>query len=213
MHREILRLLTEQNLSFKELLPKCNGSGGHGNFSYHLKQLSAFLEFDPSTKKYSLNYRGRVLSEIICEFRRLIDEVNRPFEYVAKLKNGDHAFCLYKSESFRHDIVLAFFKSGLLKGNALVSIVDEKNYDREVLTYKNHGIGFDNLSKGALTVIPSYEWYIQKGEGKAKTLTANWKRLAKEKKEAGFSGVQVAVETETFLIMEKSKNYCVMKSH
>jgi DNA-binding transcriptional ArsR family regulator len=197
--RKIIDLLADENLSFMELLARSEEPDEHGNFGYHLRQLVGFLDFDPATKKYELNYRGKILKEVICEFRRIVQKGKQPFEYVEQLKNREHAFCLYESESFKQGVVLSFFKAGLLKGNALVSVVGEENLDREVLTYKKHGIDFDSLPKGALTVLSSFEWYIQKGKADAKTITKNTQRLVKEKKEAGFLRVQVAGEAETFV--------------
>ena len=198
INRKVIEYLAEENLSFTQLLNKIDGSCDHGKFGYHLRRLAGFVEFEPVTKKYALTYRGRLLLDIIREFRRRVQKANQPLRYVEQFVRGDHAFALYNTESFKHDIAFLFMKAGLLRGQAAVYTVGEEKLDSEVLLLKKNGLDLDSLPKGALTVIPSYEWYIQKGKAESKTIIENWRVLLEEKKKLGFKGLQVAAENATF---------------
>jgi DNA-binding transcriptional ArsR family regulator len=205
INRKIIELLADKNLSFTELLTRINCSYDHGNFSYHMKRLTGFIEFDPTTKKYELTYRGRLLLDIIREFRSRVRKGNQPPFYVAQLKQGDHAFALFSSESFKQDIVFSFVRAGLRKGNAVVSVVGEEKLDSEVLALQKRGIDMDSLPQGALSMIPSFDWYIKEGKAESKTIIANWQRLLEEKKKAGFAGLQATAEMETFFDSGKTE--------
>jgi hypothetical protein len=198
INRKVIEYLAEETLSFTQLLNKIDGSCEHGKFGYHLRRLAGFVEFEPVTKKYVLTYRGRLLLDIIRDFRRRVQKANQPLKYAEQFARGDHAFALYNTESFKHDISFSFMKAGLLRGKAAVYTVGEEKLDSEVLLLKKNCLDLDSLPKGALTVIPSYEWYIQKGKAESKTIIENWQRLVKEKKKLGFKGCQVAAENATF---------------
>jgi len=47
--------------------------------------------------------------------------------------------------------------------------------------------------------------YLRKGKAHAKTIIANWLELAKEKQTAGFEGLCVAAELDSFFENAKSK--------
>jgi hypothetical protein len=197
--RKIVELLAEENLSFTQLQNRINGSCDSGGFGYHLRRLVGFVEFDPSSKKYKLTYRGNLLLGIIREFCSRVLKGNQPLRYAEQLVLRDHAFALFKSESFKRDIVFPFFKVGLSRGYAAFYAVGEEKLDAEVLALKKHGIDLESLPKEAFTVLPSFEWYIQKGKAEAKTIIENWQMLLEEKKEVGFAGLQVAGEMAAFI--------------
>lgn len=197
--RKIIEYLAEENLSFTQLLSKINAFGDSGKFGYHLRRLTDFVELEPTTKKYQLTYRGRLLSGLIREFCSQVSRGNQPLRYAEQLVLRDHAFALFNSESFKRDITFPFLKAGLSRGYAAVYAVSEEKLDSEVLALKKSGVDLDSSPKGALTVMPSFEWYIQKGKAEAKTITENWQMLIEEKKEAGFAGLQVAGETAVFV--------------
>jgi hypothetical protein len=197
--RKIIGYLAEENLSFTQLLSKINGFGDSGKFGYHLRGLTEFVELEPTTKKYQLTYRGRLLSDLIREFYSQVSKGNQLFRYAEQLVLRDHAFVIFNSESFKRDITFPFLKAGLSSGYAAVYAVGEEKLDYEVLAIKKSGVDLDSLPKGALTVMPSFEWYIQKGKAEAKTITENWQMLIEEKREAGFAGLQVAGETAVFI--------------
>ena len=197
--RKIIEYLAEEDLSFTQLQSKINSSSDHGKFGYHLRGLAGFIEFEPATKKYKLTYRGRLLFDIIREFRRQVSRGYRPSRYAEQLAAGDHAFALLSSESFKQDIAFPFFKAGLSRGFAAVYIVGEEKLDSEVLALKKHGIDLDSLPTGAFTLMPSFEWYIQKGKAQGKAIIENLQMLLKEKKKAGFVGVWGASEMAVFI--------------
>jgi DNA-binding transcriptional ArsR family regulator len=203
--RKIVELLAEEDLSFMQLLSRINGSFDKGNFSYHLRRLTKFVELEPSTKKYKLTYRGRLLLDIIREFRSRVRKGNRPLRYAEQLAAGAHAFALFNSESFKHDIVFPFFKGGLSKGYAAVYVVGEEKLDSEGLALKKCGIDLDSLPTGAFTVISSFEYYIQKGKADGKTIIENLQMLLEEKKKAGFIGIWGATEMAVFVDYGKAK--------
>ena len=92
-----------------------------------------------------------------------------------------------------------FFKAGLSRGFAAVYIVGEEKLDSEVLALKKHGIDLDSLPTGAFTLMPSFEWYIQKGKAQGKAIIENLQMLLKGKKKAGFVGVWGASEMAVFI--------------
>jgi hypothetical protein len=199
INREIIEYLAEEDLSFTQLLNRINGSCDRGKFGYHLRRLVGFIEFEPTTKKYKLTYRGNLLLGIIREFRSRVLKGNRPLRYAEQLVLGDHAFALFTSESFKRDITFPFFKAGLSRGYAAVYAVGEEKLNAEVLALKKHGIDLDTLPTEALTVMPSFEWYIQKGKAKTRTIIENLQMLLNEKKKAGFAGLWSATEMATFI--------------
>jgi hypothetical protein len=206
-NRKIIERLAEENLSFTQLLTRINGSCEHGKFGYHLRRLIGFIEFDAAIKKYKLTYRGKILLDIIREFRIRVQKGNQPLRYAEQFARGDHAFALFNSESFKHDIAFSFMKAGLLRGQAAVYVVGEEKLDSEVLALEKHGLDLDSLPTDALTVMPSYEWYIQKGKAEAKTILTNYLRLLEEKKKLGFTGLQVAGEMATFFDNGKANEW------
>jgi hypothetical protein len=197
--RKIVELLAEEDLSFTQLQNRINGSCDSGGFGYHLRRLVGFVEFEPTTKKYKLTYRGYLLLGIVREFRSRVLKGNQPLRYAEQLVLRDHAFAYFNSESFKRDIAFPFFKAGLSRGYAAFYAVGEEKLDSDVLALKKYGVDIDSLPKGAFTVMPSFEWFIQKGKAKAKTITENWQMLLEGKKEAGFAGLQVAGETAVFV--------------
>jgi len=203
--RAIIDFLAYDDLSFMQLLNRINSSYEHGNFGYHLRSLVGFIEFEPKIRKYKLTYRGRLLLEIIREFRSSVQKGNQPIRYAEQLAAGAHAFALFSSESFKHDIAFPFFKAGLSKGYAAVYVVGEEKLDSEVLALKKRGIDLDSLPKGAFTVMTSYEYYIQKGKAEDKTIIGNLQMLLEEKKKAGFLGIWGATEMAVFFDNGKTK--------
>lgn len=197
--RKIIEYLAEEKLSYMQLLSKINSFGDSGRFGYHLRRLVGFVELEPTTKKYKLTYRGRLLSDLIREFCSQVSKGNQLLRYTEQLVLRDHAFALFNSESFKRDITFPFLKAGLSRGYAAVYVVGEEKLDSEVLALKKSGVDLDSLPKGAFTLMPSFEWYVQKGKAEAKTITENWQMLIEEKKEAGFAGLQVAGEMAVFV--------------
>ncbi len=199
INRKIIEYLAEEDLSFTQLLSRINGSCDRGKFGYHLRRLVGFIEFEHTTKKYKLAYRGNLLLDIIREFRSRVLKGNRPLRYAEQLAAGDHAFALYNGESFKQDMAFPFFKAGLSRGYAAVYVVGEEKLDSEVSALKKHGIDLESLPTGAFTLMPSFEWYIQKGKAETKTIIENLQMLLNEKKKAGFTGVWDAAEMATFI--------------
>jgi len=195
--RRIIECLRDANLSFTELLHTVDESN-HGRFGYHLRTLKGFVELEPSTKRYHLTDRGRLLAAIIRYFRFIISTGKRPEKYVQGLRFGDHAVGFWDTEDFKRKISLPFLKAGLPKGEAVVYVVSEHKLNSEAREILNYGISGDYIRNGAFTIMSAYEWYLEKGKAQAKTITANWERLIKEKQKAGFTGVRVAGEMDTF---------------
>jgi len=202
--RKIIECLMDADLSFTELLNMV-GPINHGKFGYHLRELKGFVDLEPSTKKYRLTDKGRILAGLIRDFS-LAASMNEEYaRYVENLVFGDHAFALYSSEDFKRQISLPFLKAGLARGEAVLYLVTEKNLDSEVRNIQRSGIDFNKLKKGAFTIMSAYEWYVDKGKAQAKTLVVNWLKLLKEKEKAGFTGLRAAGEMEVFFDYAKSQ--------
>ena len=198
-NRKIIECLHDKNLSFTDLLNRVGADSNHGKFGYHLRTLSKFVELEPTRKEYKLTYRGRLLFDIISDFRRQTSKGNRQLRYAEQLTAGDHAFALFDSESFKRDMIFPFFEAGLSRGFAAVYIVGEEKLDSEVSALKKYGIDLDSLPTGAFTLMPSFEWYIRKGKAEGRAIIENLQMLLKEKKEAGFVGVWGATEMAVFI--------------
>ena len=203
-NRGIIDCLHDQSLSFTDLLNKV-GNSDHGRFGYHLRMLREFVELEPTTKKYRLTDKGKLLSSVINDFRFLTSGANEASRYVKNLRIGDHAVALYDNEDFKRRVSFPFLKAGLSRGEAAVYVVSEDKLDSEVREIQKYGIDFDSLPKGAFTVISAYEWYLRKGKAKAKTIAANWQTLIQEKKKSGFAGVHAAGEVAVFISNGKSE--------
>lgn len=192
MRRRIVESLQDGNLSFSELL-NVVGESNHGGFGFHLRALKEFIELDLSTRKYHLTRRGKLLASAIWDLRSVSLRGKIPSEYVEKLTSRDHAFVLFDDESFKRGILKPYLRAGLLKGQAVVYLVSEQRVDSETREIQEDGIDLN-----ALTVMSSYEWYLEKGKARARTIVANWLKLLKEKRKAGFAGLHVAGEMDIF---------------
>jgi hypothetical protein len=199
VNRKIIACLRDEDLSFTELLSKLDGDSNHGKFGYHLRTLKEFVELEPTTEKYRLTDRGKLLAEVIRDFGILTSGGQGASGYAEHLKIGDHAVALYDNDDFKRKISFPFLKAGLSRGEAAVYVVSEDKLDSEIREIQKYGIDFDSLPKEAFTVMSAYEWYLRKGKAKAKTIVTNWQTLIHEKKKAGFAGVHVAGEVAVFI--------------
>lgn len=204
-NRKIIDCLCDENLSFTELLSKVGDDGNHGKFGYHLRTLSEFVELEPTTKKYRLTRRGKLLADVIHDFRFLTSKGKEAARYAERLTIGDHAFALYDNEDFKREISFPFLKAGLSRGEAAVYIVSEDKLDSEIREIQEYGIDLDSLPKEAFTIMSAYEWYLRNGRAKAKTIATNWQTLIHEKKKAGFAGVHAAGEAAGLISNGKSE--------
>jgi len=205
VNRKIVECLHDENLSFTDLLNRVGADGNHGKFGYHLRTLSKFVELEPTTKKYRLTARGRLLAGVIHDFRFLTSRGKETSRYAERLTIGDHAVALYDNDDFKRRISFPFLKAGLSRGEAAVYIVSEDGLDSEIREIKKYGIDLDSLPKEAFTIMSANEWYLRRGRAKAKTITTNWQTLIHEKKKAGFAGVHAAGETAVFISNGKSE--------
>ena len=205
VNRKIIECLRDENLGFTELLNKVDGDGDHGKFGYHLRTLSEFVELEPTTKKYRLTARGKLLAGVIHDFRFLTSKGNEASRYVERLTIGDHAVAFCDNDDFKHQISFPFLKAGLSRGEAAVYIVSEDRLDSEIREIKKHGIDLDSLPKEAFTIMSASEWYLRKGRAKARTIVTNWQMLINGKKKAGFAGVHTAGEVAVFISNGKSE--------
>ena len=199
LNRRIIECLRDEDLPFTELLNKVGDDGDHGKFGYHLRTLSKFVELEPATKKYRLTDRGRLLAEVILDFRFLASKGKEASRYAERLTIGDHAVALYDNEGFKREISFPFLKAGLSRGEAAVYVVSEDKLNSEVREIQKCGIDVDSLPKGAFTIVSAYDWYLRKGRAKTKTILTNWQMLIHEKKKAGFTGVHIAGEATDFI--------------
>lgn len=195
--RRIIECLQDENLPFTELL-NAVGVINHGKFGYHLRTLKEFIKLEPSTKRYRLTDRGRLLAACIRDFRFIISTGKRLERYVQGLGFGDHAVTFYDTEDFKRKISLPFLKAGLQRGEAVVYVVSEHRLNSAAREILNYGISGDYIRNGAFTIMSAYEWYLEKGKAQAKTIIANTLRLLKEKQKAGFTGLRAAGETDVF---------------
>jgi DNA-binding transcriptional ArsR family regulator len=201
--REIVECLLDRNLSFIELLNMI-GKSNHGDFGYHLRILKEFVELEPSSKKYRLTYKGRLLTGVIKDFRSITSVHSEYARYAQNLRLGDHALLVYTNEDFKNRLIFPYLKAGLLKKEAVAYLVSENKLDLKVREAKKHGIDLDNLEKEAFTLKSAYEWFIEKGKAKSETIISNWTALVEEKKKAGFTGLRAAAEMEVFVDYAKA---------
>jgi hypothetical protein len=173
--------------------------GNHGSFGYHLRTLREFVELEPTTKKYHLTDRGKLLGEVICDFRFLVSGEEKASRYAENLRIGDHALALYDDECFKRKISFPFLKAGLSRDMATVYVVSEDKLDSEIREVRKYGIDFDNLGKEAFSIMSAHEWYLRKGKARAKAIITNWQMLVQEEKKAGFAGVYAAGEMADFV--------------
>lgn len=96
IRRRIVELLRDADLSFVELLNAVSESN-HGKLGYHLRTLKTFVELVPSTNKYRLTDRGRLLDACIRDFRFIILTRKELAQYAQHLRLGDHAVGFYDS--------------------------------------------------------------------------------------------------------------------
>lgn len=198
-NRGIIDCLQDQSLSFTDLMNKV-GNSDHGRFCYHLRMLREFVELEPSTKKYRLTDKGKLLSAVIHDFRFLTSGANEASRYVKNLRIGDHAVALYGNDDFKRRISFPFLKAGLSRGEAAVYFVSENKLDSEIREIQKYGIDLDSLPNEAFTITSGIEWYLGKGGAKTKkAIFTNWQMLIQEKKKAGFTGVHVASEATDFI--------------
>jgi hypothetical protein len=205
VNRKIIECLHDEDLSFTELLNKVGDDGNHGKFGYHLRTLSKFVELEPTTKKYRLTDRGKLLANLIRDFRFLASRGKEASRYSERLTIGDHAVTLYGTEDFKHQILFPFLGAGLSRGEAAVYIASEEKLDSEIRELHKYGMDLDRLPTEAFTIMSAYEWYLRKGRAKAETIVTNWQRLVQEKKKAGFVGVHVAGDSTVFISNGKSE--------
>ncbi len=205
--RRIIQCLRDADLSFTELLNTV-GESNHGKFGYHLRTLKTFVELEPSTEKYRLTDRGRLLTGLIQDFSFIASKNRRFTGYAQRLRLGDHAFVLYDTENFKHQIVFPFLKAGLSKGEAVVYLVPEHKLNSERREIHRYGINADYFRTEAFTIMSAEEWYLEKGKAQAKTIINNTLTLAKEKQKAtraraAFTGLRGAGDMEVFFDNEK----------
>jgi len=205
VNRKIIECLHDENLSFTDLLNSVGADGNHGKFGYHLRTLSKFVELEPTTKKYRLTDRGKLLANLIRDFRFLASRGKEASRYAERLTIRGHAVAFYDNDAFKRQISFPFLRAGLSRGEMALYIVSEDKLDSEVREIQKYGIDLDNLPKGAFTVMSAYEWYLRKGKAKAKTIAMNWQTLIHEKKKAGFVEVHAAGEVAVFISNGKSE--------
>jgi hypothetical protein len=191
-------------------LSKCITIDNHGRLGFHLRALAGLVEHEPSTGKYQLTDAGQMAISLIEDFQFLVKrtkqmKLDAPINYIRNLALGDHSLPLYDTETFKREISFTFLKEGLLKHQATFYIVSENKLDSENRQAEKHGISFDQIHCGAFTILSSEELYLRKGKAQAKTAIANWLKLAKEKQTAGFKGLYVAAELDSFFEDAKSK--------
>jgi hypothetical protein len=200
VNRKIIECLHDENLGFTELLNKVGDDGNHGRFGYHLRMLSGFVELEPTTKKYRLTDRGKLLVDVIHDFRFLTSRGKEASRYAERLRIGDHAVVLYDNDDFKRQISFPFLDAGLSRDEAAVYFVSENKLDSEIREIQKYGIDLDSLPNGAFTITSCIEWYLGKGGAKTKkTFLTNLQMLIQVKKKAGFTGVHVAGEVTDFI--------------
>jgi len=210
IRREILELLKEEKaLSFNELSRRI-AAGNHGRLGFHLRSLAELVEHESSTNKYRLSDAGWMALGLIKDVQFVVERIKQnklgaKINYVRNLALGDHSLLLYGTEMFKREISFSFLKEGLLKHQAAFYVVSENKLDSENRQAEKHGISFDQIHRGAFTILSSEELYLRKGKAQAKIIIANWLALLKEKQTAGFEGLYVASELNSFFENAKSK--------
>jgi len=199
VNRKIVECLHDESLSFTDSLNRVGVDGNHGKFGYHLRTLTEFVELEPTTKKYRLTDRGKLLAGVIRDFRFLTSRGKEASRYAERLTIGDHAVAFYDNDDFKRQISFPFLNAGLSRDEAAVYFVSENKLDSEIREIQEYGIDLDGLPKEAFTIMSAGEWYLRKGRAKAKTIVTNWETLIHEKKKAGFTGVRAAGETAVFI--------------
>lgn len=210
IRREILELLKgKEAFSFNELSRRI-AVGNHGRLGFHLRALAELVEHEPSTNKYRLSDAGWMALGLIKDAQFVVerikqDKLTAKINYVRNLVLGDHSLLLYDTEMFKREISLSFLKEGLSKHQAAFYVVSENKLDSENRQAEKYGISFDQIHSGAFTILSSEELYLRKGKAQAKIINANWLPLFKEKQTAGFEGLYIAAELNSFFENAKSK--------
>lgn len=112
---------------------------------------------------------------------------------------------MYDTDDVKRQITFSFLEAGLPKGEAVVYLVPEDKLDSESREIQRYGISDDFSRKKVFAVMSADEWYLRKGKAQAKTIIANWKKLAKEKQKIGFKGLRAASDMDVFFNHAKIK--------
>lgn len=195
--RRIIESLQIADCSFSRLLLALS-IADHGKLGYYLRTLEGFVALNPSTGKYYLTERGRLLAACIQDFQFMASMNNQLEKTLQRLGPGDHAIGFCETDLFKRKICHSFIRIGLLKEEAVMYVASEHALDSEVKELGRSGITSSHPSKGAFTVTSSYEWYLRKGKAQTETIIANWQGFLKEKKKAGFASVRVVGDLEVF---------------
>ena len=208
--RSILECLREKSaLSFQELL-KSTAIDNHGKLGFHIRSLRGLVERDPSINKFRLTDRGQLAAELIWDIRLVISRGGRdlpyePTRYVRHLNSGDHAFLMYDTDDVKHQITFSFLEAGLPKGEAVIYLVPEDKLDSERREVQRYGISDESFRNKGFAIMSAEEWYLRKGKAQARTIMANWQKLAKEKQKIGSKGLRVASDMKVFFDHAKIK--------
>ncbi len=177
----------------------------HGTLGHHLRTLKEFIEVEPSTEKYRLTERGRLLAACIQDLSYIISSYQKASGFVQDLKIKDHAVAFYETEDFKHQILSPFFRMGLQKGEAVIYLVPEARLTSETREVQRYGLDFSSMHKEAFTTISVDDWYLKKGKANSKIITNNWLDLVKKRKKAGFKGLRVAANIDPFFDSSKTE--------
>lgn len=150
--KRIIECLQDASLSFTELLDEIPESN-HGKFGYHLRTLRAFAELEPSTGKYRLTNRGKLLATCVQDIRIITSMNKRCAKYIQALRFGDHAVAFYTTEDFKRKITFPYLNAGLQKREAVVYIVSKNRFDKAIREIQRYGIDLNHLQKGALNYV------------------------------------------------------------
>ena len=206
IRRRIIESLQNEDLSFTALLKIVDGKN-HGTLGHHLRKLKEFIEIEPSTEKYRLTERGRLLAACIQDLSYIISSDQKPSKFVQDLNIKDHAVAFYETEDFKHQILSPFFRMGLQKGEAAIYFVPEARLTSETKETQRYGLDFSSMPEEAFTIISADDWYLKKGKANGKIIINNWVDLVKKRKKAGFKGLRVAANMDPFLTLQRPKSY------
>jgi hypothetical protein len=210
IRRHILECLRERSaLSFQELV-KCVRISNHGKLGFHVRSLKGLVERDRSIKKFRLTDRGQLAAELLWDIRFVISRGGRdlayePTRYVRSLNFGDHAFLMYDTDDVKRQVTYSFLEAGLAKDEAVVYLVPENKLDSESREIQRYGISDEVFRKKMVAILSADEWYLRKGKAQAKTIIANWQKLARQWQKVGFKGVRTAGDMEVFFDSAKIK--------
>lgn len=120
-------------------------------------------------------------------------------DFVEQMKPTDHAIMFYSKPEDKREVLFAFLKAGLDRGEAAVYVAAQETPDEIRQAMRQFGIDVERLEgSGALRVISYRDWYFKGGKFSIPDTMALWKTAYDEVTAKGFRGLRVTGEMTCF---------------